>query len=838
MPTFLRRLIARIKYRHFQRDLDQELAAHRAMVEDDLRARGLSPDDATPAAARALGNVTYMREEARGVWIAHWLEQLWQDVRYAGRQYRQQPGHAVAAVLTLGVALGLVTSVFAVFNSLYLRTWDVPDAKSLIVVSGRTDTGWNFTSFSLDQYRRLHEAITATDLAAFEHSTFIVGNGAETELRVDGHWVSADFIRVVQLGVAVGAGLDGASAEPRVVISDRLWRSLFGNRPDVVGQAITVAGKSATVSGVLERGFKGLPPDHSDILVNLGARDYWQPGWSAPAKSQELQIVGRPRTGFTRNAAVSELASAGPALLEPTVTSVRGLQTTFADLKSVPSTVPRVLGLVFLGTALVLALACANVGSMQMARGVKRQRELTIRLSLGASRGRVVRQLLIESLVMTVAAACLGLWMSTLLPSLVLSFDTSTYLWIWTPDPRMYLFSAIATTATCAAFAIAPALHSCRAARLVSHSAAPSAAGRTRSLILSTQIACAISLVLAASLLARGVIKTARSDGGYALRDLAVAFIIKPTGTYDAARNRALLLHLTRELGAAAPATLALTEHPPLANRVATLEDASAGRLRGMSMTSQAFEVLGLKLLAGRIFVDVPEAKEVVVNESLASRLWPGVSPLGRRVADHLVVGVSADARLTDATRSEPLFFRAIQSPSTYFITFRRNRGAEDRVRHLLAAFDPRLTIRLQPLSEAVMDDLRGSILGTTVAGALAVLALLLAIVGVFGVASFIVEERRREIGVRLALGAGRAHIRGAVATQVRWPLIGGVAAGLVMSVLGGTTMRAFLIDISPFDPVSYAVVGLVILAAGAAAAAVPMRRALSVDPAITLRSE
>jgi predicted permease len=520
------------------------------------------------------------------------------------------------------------------------------------------------------------------------------------------------------------------------------------------------------------------------------------------------------------------------------VTSVRSLQATYADLSSVRSTVPRLLGLLFLGATLVLALACANVGNLQLARGIKRQRELTIRLSLGASRGRVIRQLLLESLVLTVAAACLGLWMATLIPSLVLSFDTSRDLWIWTPDLRTYLFAAIVTTATCAAFAIAPALHSCRSARLVSHSAAPPAGGRTRAVILSVQIACAITLVLGASLLARGVIKTVRSDGGYALRDLAVAFIIKPTGTYDAARNRALLLHLTRELGAGAPATLGLTEHPPLSDRTTVIEDPSAGRIRGMAMTSQAFEVLGLRLLAGRIFVDVPEAKEIVVNESLASRLWPGASPLGQHIADHLVVGVSADARLTNATRSDPLFFRPIQSPSTFFITFRRYPGAEDRVRQLLTAFDPRLTVRLEPLPEAVMDDLRGSIMGTAIAGSLAVLALLLAVVGVFGVASFTVEERRREIGVRLALGASRAHIRGAVATRARWPLLGGVAAGMVMSVLGGTTMRAFLLDISPFDPISYGIVSAVVVCAGIVATIVPMRRALAVDPVVTLRSE
>jgi predicted permease len=845
MFTLFRRLRARLKYRHHERDLAQELEIHRAMKQEDLEAHGLAAFEARPAAARALGNTAFMREEARAVWIARWMEQLAQDLRYAVRGLRRQPGFALLSILTLGVALGLLTSVFATFSALYLRSWDVPQSAEvfLVTATGATASGERADArFWLASFDRLSRAMSSADVVAAQEGIYSIENGTDAPpTTVRAQLVSDRFIETLRLPLHMGTGLAGKDHTPSMVISYRLWQDRFAGRSDVIGQPLVVSKQRFEVVGVLRSDFHGLPPAKIDVFVSLTSWNLFTPGWTSRPDACCVEIFGRVRSGFTRADANAELAAVGPAALTSerlTIDRASAAGTAVADRPNhLRQQVATLFTLLFAATTLVLALACANVGNLHLARGVRRERELAIRLSLGAGRTRVVRQLLTESLTLTLTAAAVGLGIATLLPPFVLSFDSSGSAFALTPDIRTYGFVTLAAVVACALFAVAPSLRVSRSARLNGTGSA-AGAGRLRSVVLGVQVAVAVTLVTAATLLTRGVVLSATSDGGFALDQVAVATIVKPAGTYDATRSRALFDHVRRSLVDEAGLSAGLTEHPPLSNRSSTVTHPGLGTIRAMSMTASSFEVLGVPLLSGRVFSDDAGAQEVVVNQALATQLWPGQSAVGRTIGTDVVVGVAADARLIEVTRTWPLIFKPLKSATTFFVTVRTGTTAEQAVRQVVTGFDPRLTVRVAPVSDEVMDDLDNAIMGASVAGGLGTIALVLLVIGVFGVAAFIVEERRREIGIRLALGARRVDIRRALVNATRWPLAGGMLAGLGLSLLGGFLLRSFLIDVSPVDPISYLLVCGLMAGAGTVATWLPMRRAVRVDPAVTLRAE
>jgi putative ABC transport system permease protein len=844
MTAFFRRLRARLKYRHFERDLAREIETHRAMKQDELEADGVAPADARSSAVRALGNVTYMREEGRSVWIARWLEQAWQDVRYAARGLRRQPGFALASVLTLGVALGLLTSVFATFSALYLRPWGVPQASEVFVVTGTSSTqNRTDASFALAAFERLGQSMTTADVVAGREGLFTLDGGSATSAAdVHAQLVSDQFIETLRIPLQMGTGLAGKDRTSSVVISYRIWQDKFAGRPDIIGQPLVLSGKTFVVVGVMRRSFTGLPPARIDAFVSLTSWNLWTPGWTSRPDACCVEIFGRVRAGYTKGDAHAELAAVGPAALSSeqrlTIDRASAAGTSVADRPNhLRRQVASLFYLLFAATTLILALACANVGNLHLARGVRRERELAIRLSLGAGRPRVVRQLLTESLTLTLTAAAVGLGIASLLPAFVLSFDGGGSAFALVPDFRTYAFVVAAAIAACALFAVAPSLRFSRSARL-SGTGTATGAGRLRSVVLGVQVAVAVTLVTAATLLTRGVVLTATSDGGFALNEVVVGSIVKPPRTYDAARNQALFAHLRRGLADRQEFAFGLTEHPPLSKRMATIKDPVAGELRAIAMTASSFDVLGVPLLSGRAFSDDEGAHEIVVNRALAAQLWPGQQAVGRTIDSDVVVGVAGDSRLVDIARTLPLVFRPLNKPPALFVTVRAGSAAEQAFRQVLADFDSRLTVKMEPVSDRVIGDLDNAIIGASVAGGLGLLALVLLVVGVFGVAAFIVEERRREIGIRMALGARRIDIRRTLVGAARWPLAGGLAAGLGMSMLGGFLLRSFLIDVSPVDPASYALVCGLMLISATVATWLPMRRAVRVDPAVTLRSE
>lgn len=841
MFTFLRRLRARLKYRHFDRDLAREIEVHRAMKQDELDAGGVSAADTRSRVARSLGNVTYMREEARSVWIARWIQEAVQDSLHAGRLMRRQAAFSFASVVTLGLALGLMTSVFALYSALYFRPWPVPEPGKLFIVTAESSSG-RLTSegFSSNALDRLAAASASTDFVAHEETEFeLAVPGRKDLVSLVGDWVSPGFLRVLKIPLQQGGGFDATTGAAEVIVSDRVWRTHLAGRSDVTGQVVQLGKTSATIVGVLPPNFPGLAPRHIDVMANMASRAAWQTGWRPDAGC--CQIVGRVRPGYTMADAAAELAATGAVALSTNRNAVKQVRLTDTAMGSQPGglrhTVPTVFQLLFAASVLVLILACANVGNLHLARGLRRQRELALRLSIGATRSRIVRQLLAESLAVTVLAAFAGLGVALVLPSFVLQFDRPDSFYALSPDFRTYAFVAAMTCLTCAMFGLAPALRVTRRDSCSGLTMVPQGAGRLRSIVLGTQVAVSAALVLAATLLVRGVVLTANTDGGFALKEVNVGHIVKPAA-FDAKQNASLVFHLERELNVSQGRDFGLTEAPPLSARVVTVTSTGLPTARVMTMSASSFEVLGVPILAGRVYSDQPEGRELVVNAALADAAWPGQSALGQTFDGSTVVGIASNARVASIVQTLPIAFKPLRRSGGLFVTFRADKAAEARIRQAIAAFDPRLMLRVTPAAAEVRSQLDNSIIGATVAGGVGVLTLVLAMVGVFGVCAFIVEERRREIGIRLALGASSLDIRRGIVRAARWPLAGGLGSGLALAILAGSLLKSFLLEVSPIDPASYTLVLSLLLMAGAIATWFPMRRAARVDPAITLRHD
>jgi predicted permease len=520
-----------------------------------------------------------------------------------------------------------------------------------------------------------------------------------------------------------------------------------------------------------------------------------------------------------------------------------------------------VIGAVGLALLLVLLLACANVGNLQLARGFARRRELATRLAIGASRARIIRQLLIESLVLSLAAGAVAIVIAAVLPQAVLSLlgqeIPPTRVSRFRPDWPVFAFTGTVCVIACVAFGLAPALRSTHTTiplgSMDRHSTRRLRLG-LRSVLLAAQIATCTALLAAAGLVTRAIVHVMSFDPGFRTEDLLRVSAFLPSDTPDE-RERTFLRQLLAALERDAPDRIAVSSPSPILSdghaRIFVMRvllgnqsAASPHVVQRRSVSRNFFEVLGIPLLKGRVFAS-DATGELIVNEAFARMYFAGEDPVGRPIreidrkggvaASHTIVGVVGDVYLSGVERIEPLVFR----PTTMgtFLT-RGGPAAVERIRTAALGLNAAATVRAWPIRDDLSADLEASRQGAAVAWAIGLLGLLLATVGVFGVFAYAVEERRREIGVRLALGAARAQIvRTMISTSGR-AIAAGLALGILLSFACGPVLRSYLYGLSPLDPVAYGLVLALLAAAGLCATVVPARRACRVDPAVTLRED
>lgn len=865
MLKLLRRLRYLFRRNRIEAALAEEMEFHREML-----ARDLAGDRA--AASRALGNTTLALENAGAVWLVPWFESVWQDLAYAIRGMCRQPGFTVVALGALGIAIGLNTSLFTVFNAIALRPWPVQDPARVVKVVRLIHKGpeaGGINGFGVVEWRYLSEHSKAFT------GLMLTRNGERVQ--VEGHplsltWATGNYFSV--LGVQMARGRGFLPEEDRVlapesvaVLNYATWQSRFGGDPAIVGKAVRLDDIPFTIVGVAPENFAGTDPNRADFWAPFAARRVLRPHdadvlpFLTNVDHCCSSMAGRLAPGYSRKQGAAEVdllmgrlhgktelengrfvAAAGTALLE---TAGRKSE------KMVP-----VLGAMFVAMTLVLALACANVGNLLLARATARRTEIAVRLSLGGSRARLIRQLLVESLVLALAAAALGLAIAWTAPSAIMARMVPENAIAMNPDWRVCSYTAGLAILACLIFGLAPALQAThgRIAGALKREA-PLNAGRLplRSALLAAQVAISVILLAGAGLLIRGLQRAQHQDPGFRIEKVTVASLDLPAAAYSGKRAEIFTTQLQDALAESdgMPAT-AVTSDAPMANSrsFTTMRRRGdppdrEGLVQIHQVTAGYFDVLGIPIVAGRNFTRGDSSRQVVLlNETAARRFWGSDRPVGKAIESNEkqweVVGVVKDAYTTDLNTIQPAMYWPMTGTFgvPQLLIADSSPAVRDRITGIVRGLEPKSLVTFAPLKDNLRARLEPAKYAATLAGALGLLALALASIGMSGVFAYMVRQRTREIGLRMALGAHPGQVvRLVLASNLR-AVAWGLAAGLAGAFTATRLLRSMMNGISPFDPLAYAGVFALLIAAAAAASAVPARRAARVDPLTALRWE
>jgi predicted permease len=814
----------------------------------------------------------------RGGWGL--FEGLLLDIRFAVRTFRRQIGAVSVTVAGLALAIGTTSVVFGVVNATMLPPIGGlgPHASSVVEVARISPSGGRLVWLSYEWYQQLRDAARLVYLEAYHLDAARLGETEGESALVT--LVTGGFFETLSVGAEIGRVLtdadDAPGAAPAVVINYNVWKNRYGGDESIVGQTVRLMGTPFTVVGVIEEGFVGpsffaftAAPAFWVPLSTYGAVWRGQPTMVVP----QVWVVGRIREGTTREQAEAEVSALVVALeaeesggergegfrarLEPA-----GDYLSDPELRWVLAVTLGVLGL-------VLLLACTNVANLLLAGAIARRREVGMRLALGASRGRVVRQLLTESVLLGALGGGLGLLLAVSLLPFAATLGEVPPTIEMAPDIRVYVFVVSVTLLAGVLAGLAPARYGVRGdlasplkgdVAVAGRSARP---GRIRSVLVATQAAASIVLLILAALLTRATVHVARSDLGFdADRLVTVRSPFGPAG-YDVAAaadywERAL------ETIASLPGVerAALAEHPPFGRGYHQLRVHRAGReyRAGLNdVSADYFATVGIPVLRGRSFNAAEVATDapvVVISERLARWWWEDADPIGMTLgsggledlpedlSNTRVIGVVADTvtRLEDPQGSATIYRPLAPGDALVAGLVVRARGDAVAIAGPLVAAIRALDPAALPMATTVRDGVRNAraelrILATT-ARTLGVIALGLAITGIFGLTAFAVEQRTGEIGVRLAVGANARDVVGLMLRDSLRPVAAGLIVGLLLALAAGRIIAALLYGISPHDPLSIAAAVAVLLGAAALAAAVPTRRATQVDPAVVLRSE
>jgi putative ABC transport system permease protein len=858
-----------------QRDFEAEVRSHLELEADRLAAQGLSPDAARDAARRAFGNLTHATERFYESRRVRWLDALGRDLRYALRTLRKSRGFALTAVLTLAFGLGVNTAIFTLIYALALRPLPVGHPERMVTLyqdlRGKVERAVHGTRtmLSYPEYRDYRDAARSLSGLAAYAEIDVSATGAET-LSVHGQLVSCNYFQVLEVRLALGrpfaeAECAAPGASPVVVVSDGFWRRRLGADPAVLGKPLTLNGRVYRIVGVSGPRFSGTELQAAEFWapVTLQAQ-LWELDWLAKRDASWLTAIGRLAPGVGLGQARAELglvARRADAAYPGRTTTVLLSRATLSNNPEIRrlGTMVALAALVLVG--LVVLMACANVMNLLLARAAARRREVGIRLSLGAGRRRLVAQLMTESALLALLGGAAGLLLAYWLPPLLLRALPQQQLTVnLAPDLRVFLYAFLLAALAALGFGLLPALQASRL-DLVAVLKGDAAAGRTRASrlrngVVALEVAGCLLLLIVGGLLTRGVLRARSIDPGYRTANLLVVSTELQQAGYDAPRTAAFMRELSGKL-AALPGveSVAATGSLPLLGRRTTgirSEGADVEVLCNV-VSGSYFTTLGIPLLRGRTFrADEPRegaAIPVVITPAFARRFFPEQEPLGRQFlassdsTRYEVVGVAADVRSSSLAELDgPYFYEAANSARPEGRLLLRTRGDPAASRgaavQAVRGLDRNVLALVVPLDAQLALWRRPAELGALLASLLGLLAALVAVVGVYGVVSYAVNQRTREIGVRVALGAQRGDILRLVFRQGLTPIAIGALLGIALAVGAGRVIRGALYGVSGLDPLAFfGMLGLLVLAAGLAML-LPARRATRVDPAVTLRSD
>lgn len=892
LRSILHRLRTALPRDRRERELDEEIRFHLEKAVEAHRARGLDEEEARQAALRGFGGVEQALEACRDERGLPGLEATARDLSWATRTLRKSPAFTATVVVVLALAIGATTAIFSVVHDVLLEPLPLPEPDRLVALwESNAERGWEHqstTPLNLLDWRERATSFTGISGHGWVGGWALSGDGGAARAeRVSGVEVMGDFFSVLGVEPAFGPGLTAddhwAEGERRVMISHGLWHRRFGGDPAVVGRRIELNGVPYTVAGVAPAGFT-YPGEDLDVWVPfVWYRSFLTQPWFRFAHF--VRPVGRLAPGVSHQAAHREIAAIAARLGEELPETNAGYGAGLTPLKEwTVGDTARPLLVLFAAVALVLLVASANVAGLLLARSSARVQELTLRSALGASRGRIARQLLSESLLLAacggIAGVALGIAGTRLLARHAAAvLPRAGEIGV---DGAGLAFAAGLTLATGLLFGIAPALG---LARTPSAEALKGAASRTagsrrqsrsRQALVLAEVALAVVLVAGAGLTLRSFASLVRVDPGFDPEGLVTASFDLPNATYPedeqaVAFGRRLLDPVQRLPGVEAAA---LASSLPLQGSVWTADFIVEGRPPGEHgvdfqrriVSPGYFRTMGVPLLRGRPFLPSDDERGrpvVVINQEVARLHFPGQDPIGQRIAfarepdaesiwrevvgvvgDEKIEGLAAPGRMEIfvphgqelygdpglAWRNPKLVVRAATGEPASLVP---------AVREVLRELDPDLPLYdVRTLEEMVADGAARERLLVLLLGLFAAVALVLSTVGLYGLVAYAVAQRRREIGIRLALGATAREVVGRIVGRSMVLVAGGLALGLAAALALSRTLESLLYEIRPTDPPTLAATAALLAAAALAATWLPAQRATAVDPLETLRVE
>jgi predicted permease len=870
------RLASLVRRDRVEGELDAELRFHIDMLTERQVRAGLAPDEARRAALREFGVVDRVKEDVRDAWLSRLAETLGQDVRYGFKNLRRNRGFALVVIVTMALGIGANTAIFSVVNGVLLQPLPYREGDRLVVLrqeqplAAVSDTGFSYQE--IQDYRVRSHSLDG--VAEFHNMWFILLGRAEPERLATGV-VSANFFDVLGVQPAFGRAFQESDDKPGapavLVLSDAYWRRSFHGDPSVVGRVFQMNDRPHQVIGILP------PVTQYPLDVDVYMTTSACPFRSAQKfidnrKARMMQAFGRVKPGIAIDKARADLevVASGIQAEHPDVYRASdGYRVSVTPLKEEMTRDFRTTLLVLLGTAgFVLLIVCASVANLTLARMVRREREIAIRSVLGASRARLLRQLLTESVLLAILGGALGIALAAWGVDLLVAYAAR-----FTPragdigiDRTVLLYTFAISVLTGLVFGAVPAFTG-----PLGMAPALKDGGRTtqnrqavRSVLIVLQVAASFMLLIGAGLMLRTVLNLQRVDPGFKTDNLLTMRIDLNFSKYKGPQIPAFWERLEERLkaepgvlAAGGGGTFPLNDLGPFTGAIRIeghdlAPDAPRPLVNFYLATPDYFSTIGQPLLAGRAFVRAdrdPDSPNpvVIINKSMARHYWPDQDPVGRRIAGDgerwfTIVGVVADTlqQLKESAHDEvyrPLIQTTQLSTTWLLRTGIDPASMERQIRRAVRAIDPDQPVdHFRTVAEVRRASLESPRLTAVLLGLFALLALVITAAGIAGVIAFSVNQRTQEFGIRMALGAQRGSVLSMVLRQGISLVLIGLAIGMAGAVVLTRALTTILFGVQPTDALTFVAVSMVLVAVAAGACLVPARRAASVDPMVALR--
>jgi predicted permease len=889
----------------WDRERSRELDAYLDHETDENIARGMSPEEARHAAHRKLGNLTRIREEIYHMNTVAFAETLWQDLRHAARLLRLNPGFALVAILSLALGIGANSAIFQLLDAVRLRNLPVKDPQELAEV--RVDSKTGRSGAFIGRYPRMTHALweqvrdrqqVFSHIFAWGTTSFDLSSGGEAR-NVPGLWVSGEFFRTLGVTPVLGRVFTSEDdsrgcGSPGAVISYGFWQREFGGSPSALGKKLTLDGHAFNLIGVTPHQFFGMDVGHSfDVALPICAEPILAGKNSRLDKRWDwfLSVIGRLKPGTSLAQANAQLRAVAPAIFEATVppelpvNEARNylafqleVDPAGSGLSELRQTYETPLWLLIGIAGVVLLIACANLANLLLARASAREREIAVRLALGASRGRLVRQLLAESLLLASIGAAFGVFLAGNISRALVSFLTTSQDTVFLDlhlDWHVLAFTIGLTVLTSMLFGLAPALRATR----IAPAAAIKTAGRGTTFnregfslqraLVSSQVALSLVLLFSALLFVRSFRNLVNQDAGFRDEGVLVVNLELQRAGFSTDRLGTVRRELLERLRATAGVdSAAEAESFPMGRNWSNDNvrtdpsgtDAKGWKISNFSWVSSGyFKTMRMPLVAGRDFEanDAPGSPKVaIVSEAFVRKFFNGADPIGktfRTEADpnqpepvYQIVGVVGNAKyetmredfkaiaFVDAAQTQNRF----QAPTFVVRSSLPLRDVTSSLQRSITAVHPAISINFAVLKTQIEESLVPERLMATLSGFFGALAALLATIGLYGVISYTTTRRRNEIGIRMALGAGRRDVVSMILRQAGVLLGAGLVAGTILAIFASRAATALLFGLGPGDPGTLLASIGALAVIGVAASYLPARRASRLDPMAALRDE